>query len=104
MAGCVEDGIVSSNENSERTRELKQLRENLNIGGFFADYTEKLHIREVIKNLFEGTEYEGMTEEIQKLMEEKKKTPKNIYLNCLHFFGKDNGLAIYNKMKACEKL
>ena len=104
LAGCVEDGIVSSNENSERTRELKQLRENLTIGGFFADYTEKLHIREVIKNLFEGTEYEGMTEEIQKLMEEKKKTPKNIYLNCLHFFGKDNGLAIYNKMKACEKL
>ena len=58
----------------------------------------------MIKNLFEGTEYEEMTEEIQKLMEGKKKTPKNIYLNCLHFFGKDNGLAIYNKMKACEKL
>ena len=104
LAGCVEDGIVSSNENSERTRKLKRLRENLTIGGFFADYTEKLRIREVIKNLFEGTEYEEMTEEIQKLMEGKKKTPKNIYLNCLHFFGKDNGLAIYNKMKACEKL
>ena len=104
LASCVEDGIVSSNENSERTRELKQLRENLTIVGFFADYTEKLRIREVIKNLFEGTEYEEMTEEIQKIMEEKEKTPKNIYLNCLHFFGKDNGLAIYNKMKACEKL
>lgn len=104
LANCVEDGIVSSNESSDRTRELKRLRENLTIGGFFADYTEKLRIREVIKSLFEGTEYEEMTEEIQKLMEGKRKTPKTIYLNCLHFFGKDSGLAIYNKMKACEKL
>lgn len=104
LANCVEDGIVSSSESSERTRELKQLRENLTIGGFFADYTEKLRIRAVIKTLFEGTEYEEMTEEIQKLMEGKKKTPKIIYLSCLHFFGKDSGLAIYNKMKTCEKL
>lgn len=104
LANCVEDGIVSSNESSDRTRELKQLRENLTIGGFFSDYTEKLRIRAVVKSLFEGTEYEEMTEEIQKLMEGKRKTPKIIYLNCLHFFGKDSGLAIYNKIKACEKL
>ena len=104
LADCVEDGIVSSNENSDRTRELKRLRENLTIGGFYADYTEKLRIRAVIRNLFAGTEYEEMTEEIQKIMEEKRKTPKVIYLNCLHFFGRDSGLAIYNKMKTCEKL
>ena len=104
LAECVEDGIVSSNESSDRTKELKQLRENLTIGGFFADYTEKLYIRAVIKSLFEGTEYEEMTEEIQKLMEGNRKTPKIIYLSCLHLFGKDRGLAIYNKMKACEKL
>ena len=104
LANCVEDGIVSSNENSERTRELKHLRENLAIGGFFADYTEKMRIRAVIKSLFEGTEYEEMTEEIQKLMEGKEKTPRVIYLNCLHFFGKDSGLEIYNKIKACKKL
>ncbi|MBD5491352.1 MAG: hypothetical protein HDR16_04340 [Lachnospiraceae bacterium] len=104
LSNCVEDGIVSSNENSDRIRELRKLRENLTIGGFFADYTEKMRIKAVIKSLFEGTEYEGMTEKIQKLMEEKEKTPKILYLNCLHFFGKDSGLAIYNKMKACEKL
>ena len=104
LSNCVEDGIVSSNENSDRIRELRKLRENLTIGGFFADYTEKMRIKAVIKSLFEGTEYEGMTEKIQKLMEEKEKTPKILYLNCLHFFGKESGLAIYNKMKACEKL
>lgn len=104
LANCVEDGIASSNEGSDRTRELKQLRENLTIGGFFTDYTEKMRIRAVIKDLFEGTEYEGMTEEIQRLMEGKERAPKTIYLNCLHNFGKVRGLAIYNRMKMCEKL
>lgn len=54
--------------------------------------------------MFDGTAYESMIEEIQELMEEKKKTPKTIYLKCLHSFGRDNGLAIYNKMKACGEL
>lgn len=34
LSVCVEDGIVSGNENSERTKELRWVRENLNIGGF----------------------------------------------------------------------
>lgn len=104
LSNCVEDGIVSGNENSERTRELSQLRENLTIGGFFADYTENMRRKEVIRGLFDGTEYEGSTEEIQKMMEGKKKTPRIIYLNCLHSFGRDNGLAIYNRMKASGEL
>lgn len=104
LSNCVEDGIVSGNENSERTRELGQLRENLTIGGFFADYTEDMRRKEVIRSLFDGTEYEGRTEEIQKLMEGKKKPPKIIYLNCLRSFGRDSGLAIYNRMKACNEL
>lgn len=41
---------------------------------------------------------------IQKLLEGEKKTPKIVYLNCLHSFGKDKGLVIYNKMKACNRL
>lgn len=100
----VEDGIVSSNENSERAKELKKLRENMSIGSFFVDYQERLRVKEVVNRLFEGTEYEGKTEEIQKLMLNKEKTPKMIYLNCLHSFGRDGGLTIYNRMKACKEL
>ena len=100
----VEDGIVSSNENSERAKELKKLRENMSIGSFFADYQERLRVKEVVNRLFEGTEYEGKTEEIQRLMLNKEKTPKMIYLNCLHSFGRDGGLTIYNRMKACKEL
>lgn len=104
LSACVEDGIVSSNENSERVKKLRRLRENLAIGGFFAEYTEKTRIKAIIKRLFDGTEYEGMIEQIQKLMLEKEKTPRIIYLNCLHSFGRNGGLAIYNRMKACEEL
>lgn len=104
LSACVEDGIISGNENSERVKILQRLRENLAIGGFFSDYTEKMRIKTVIRELFDGTEYEEMTEQIQMLMLEKKKTPRIIYLNCLHSFGRNGGLAIYNRMKSCEEL
>lgn len=104
LSACVEDGIVSSNENSERARELKRLRENLTIGGFFADYTEEKRLKAVIERLFDGTEYEERTEEIQELILKKEKTPRIIYLNCLHSFGRNSGLAIYNRMKTCGEL
>lgn len=47
------------------------------------------YITSKLGKLFDGTEYEEMTGKIQKLME--KKTPKVIYLNCLHFFDRDIG-------------
>lgn len=104
LSACVEDGIVSSNENSDRVRELKRQRENLTIGGFFADYTEDKRIKAVIKSLFDGTEYEELTQQIQKIMEKKEKTPRSIYLSCLHTFGRVGGLEIYSRMKTCEEL
>lgn len=104
VSACVEDGIISSNENSSRARELRKLRENLSIGEYFEDYMEKVRLKTIIQNLFAGTEFENMTEQIQNLMEQKEKTPKLIYLNCLHSFGREGGLAIYNRMKACEDL
>lgn len=104
LSSCVEDGIVSGGENNERTRELKRLRENLTIGGYHAAYMERVRIKAVLQKLFEGTEYEGMTEEIRNLLEGKEKTSKTVYLNCLHIFGRNSGLEIYNKVKACDAL
>lgn len=104
LSNCLEDGIVSGNENSERAVELRQLRENMSIGGFFVDYAENMRKGKVIKSLFDGTEYEALTEEIQKIMAEKKRTPRIIYLNCLRTFGRNNGLAIYHRMKECKEL
>ncbi len=104
LSGCVEDGIVSGNENNERTRELKKQRESLSIGGFYAVYTEKMRTRMALQALFAGTEYAGMTGEIQDLIEEKEKVPRAVYLNSLRLFGRKDGLEIYNKIKTCDKL
>lgn len=104
LSACVEDGIVSGGENNERTKELRRKRESLGIGGYYAAYTEKRRIRQVLQDLFAGTEYETMINEIQNLIEGKERAARVMYLNSLHLFGRKNGLAIYNKLKTCEEL
>ncbi len=104
LSACIEDGIVSGNENNHRTNELRRLREKLAIGGYYSAYTERMRIRKVLERLFAGTEYETMTDDIQNLIEGKEKTSKIIYLSSLHLFGRKSGLEIYNTIKACEEL
>lgn len=104
LSSCVEDGIISGNENNERTKELRKMRESLTIGKYYTAYRERMRIRSVLLKLFEGTQYEAMTEEIQNLVEERAETSKITYLNSLHLFGRKSGLEIYNKIKSCEEL
>lgn len=104
LSSCVEDGIISGNENNERTKELRKMRESLTIGKYYTAYQERMRIRSVLLKLFEGTQYEAMTEEIQNLVEERAETSKITYLNSLHLFGRKSGLEIYNKIKSCEEL
>ena len=104
LSASIEDGIVSGNENNDRTKELRRLRESLGIEGYYSAYTERMRIRTVLEKLFAGTAYETMTDEIQNLIEGSGKTSKVIYLNSLHLFGRKNGLEIYHKIKACEEL
>lgn len=104
LAPSIEDGIVEGNENIARTRELKRMRETLNIGGYYSLYAEKIRMKSVLEKIFEGTEYQDMTDEIQSLIQGQKKTPKIIYLGSLHRFGKKHGLEIYRKLKECEEL
>ncbi len=104
LAPSIEDGIVTCDEKNARTSELKRLRETLNIGGYYCLYTEKIRIRSILEKLFEGTEYEDVTDEIQSLIQGKEKTPKIIYLGSLHRFGRKHGLEIYQKLRECEEL
>lgn len=104
LSACIEDGIVSGNENNERTTELRRLRERLVIGEYYSAYAERMRVRAVLEKLFAGTEYESMTGEIQNLIEGKDKTSKVIYLSSLHMFGRKGGLEIYNALKACDEL
>ena len=104
LSNCIEDGIVSGNENNERTRELRRLREKLAIGGYYSAYTERMRIKTVLRKIFEGTQYESKIEEIQNMLDGKEKSSKIIYLDSLHLFGRKGGLEVYNKIKACNEL
>ncbi len=103
LSSCIEDGIVSGNENNERTKTLRRLREKYVIDEYYSIYMERKRIKMVLQNLFEGTEYESRLEEIQNMIEGKEKSAKVIYLNSLHLFGKRNGLDIYNRLKTSEE-
>lgn len=98
ITSCIEDGIVSGNENDERAKMLRHLREKISIGGYHFAYTEKMRVKSVLEKLFKGTEYEGRIEEIQNMI--AGKSPKLIYLSSLHMFGKKSGLEIYNRIKS----
>ena len=102
LSSCVEDGIISGNENNERTKELRRRREKLEIGSYYSAYTEKRRIKSVLQNLFEGTQYESRVDEIQNMIEGKDKSARIIYLSSLHLFGRKGGLEIYNKVKAAK--
>ena len=104
LSNCIEDGIVSGNENNERTRELRRLREKLAIGGYYSAYTERMRIKTVLRRIFEVTQYESKIEEIQNMLDGKEKNSKIIYLDSLHLFGRKGGLEVYNKIKACNEL
>ncbi len=99
LSSCIEDGIVSGNENKERTRILKQMREKLEIGEYYSVYAERMRVKKVLQDMFAGTEYEGRVEEIQNMLNQKEKSAKIIYLNSLHLFGRKGGLEIYNRIK-----
>lgn len=100
----VEDGIISGGENSVLIRELKRKRENLAIGDYYSAYQKREKVREILQKLFAGTEYENRVDEIFCLVEDKQDQPRTRYLNSLHLFGRKDGLAIYNRIKSCDKL
>lgn len=104
LSSCIEDGIVSGNENSERMRHLRELREKLSISGYYSAYAERKRLKSVLQELFEGTRYEKEIEKIQTMLEGKEKNSKVVYLSSLHLFGKKEGLEIYHKIKESNRL
>ncbi|MDE6925618.1 MAG: hypothetical protein K2P59_10235 [Acetatifactor sp.] len=104
ISSCIEDGIVSGNENNERTKTLRHLREKVTIGGYYTAYAERMRVKQTLRDLFTGTEYESRIEEIQDMIEGQEKNAKVIYLSSLHLFGRKEGLEIYNRIKASDEL
>lgn len=65
---------------------------------FQARYEERMRLQEILRQIFCGTDYASKMPEIQNMMETAK-TPKVVYLDSLHRFGKRQGLEIYRRIK-----
>lgn len=98
IAPSVERGLIAGNDNSERVQRLKNQLSGTDLEVFQAGYKERMRLQEIVRQIFGETDFAGKMSEIQNMMETAK-TPKIIYLNSLHRFGKKQGLEIYRRIK-----
>ena len=94
----MERSLIASNDNSDRVKRLRNQLSGVDIDVFQARYEERMKLQELLKQIFGDTDYASKMPEIQDMVE-KGKTPKVIYLNSLHRFGKKQGLEIYSRIK-----
>ena len=98
ISPSVERSLIASNDNSDRVKRLKNQLSGVDIDVFRARYEERMKLQELLKQIFGDTDYASKMPEIQDMVEEGK-TPKVIYLNSLHRFGRKQGLEIYSRIK-----
>jgi len=101
-ASSVENGILALNAKSDQNRrdEVQEKAKMLDIGQEYAKYTERIAFKQRLAAALKGTEYEFMTEQVLKMMEDTNALPKKeLYTGSLHNFGKKNGCAIYHLLK-----
>lgn len=94
----IEQCIVSSGENSERSQAIREKKCVVSLEGEFEKYKERQRIQSEVQELFDDTKYGS---EIGKIIDiiQAKSTPKVLYLDTLKRFGKKDGLEIYSKIK-----
>lgn len=94
----MEQCIVSSGENSERSAVIREKRKIVNLEGEFEKYKARKAVQEEIKQLFADSKYGT---EIGKIIDmvQQKPTPKVLYLDTLKRFGRKQGLEIYSKIR-----
>lgn len=94
--------IISANEPTQRTQLVQQELKLLDIGNFFSAYEESLKLKKMLEEAFAGTEFSSRTGEIEDILKNGK-TPKVIYLDTLHRFGRKDGLVVYKMLKNCAE-
>lgn len=98
LSPSIERSLISSNVNTERVKRLKQKLAGTDIAVFQAGYEERMKLMKNLRQIFGDGELAGKLLEIQDVLETGK-TPKVIYLDSLHRFGRKQGLEIYRKIK-----
>lgn len=103
LSDSIERSIISANEPNQRTRLARDKLKMVDIGNFFSSYEEGQKLSRLLEKTFADTEFASRTGEIVDILKTGK-TPKVIYLDTLHRFGRRDGLAVYKKLKACAEL
>lgn len=99
LSPSIEKSLISSNENSERVKRLRKQLETVDIDVFRAGYEERRKLQKILESIFAETDFKDKTPEIREMLE-RGKTPKIIYLDSLHRFGRKQGLEIYNRIRS----
>ncbi|MCD8045978.1 MAG: PIN domain-containing protein [Clostridiales bacterium] len=98
LSHSVKTGIVSSNENSVRKKQIIGESEQISIESEYARYAERQRMNNKLKILFRDTEYDNEIAQICELAETEKK-PRDLYLGSLKRFGREDGTKIYRYLK-----
>lgn len=103
ISNCIEQGIISAGENSERANLIRSYRKTVDIGNFHAAYQESVKLQKALRDTFSGTAFAPYLKEIEEIIKAGV-SPKVIYLDSLRRFGRKEGLEVYRMLKACEGL
>ena len=98
----IERGIISANENDERTAAIREQLKGQDIGEFFTAYQENRKLRDLIDRAFSDTPFSNRTGEMLDILNGNK-TARRIYLDTLRRFGRRDGLEIYDILKSRVK-
>lgn len=91
---------LTSAEDAERRRIIKEKSKPLNIEAEQARIKEHRVFVEKLVKVFEGTAYEKKTDTILRFVEGRDiKVPRLLYTGSLHEFGREDGRAIYQMLK-----
>lgn len=101
ISDCIEQGIISAGENSERAALIRSHRKTVDIGSFYAAYQENIKLQTVLHDTFSGTAFEPRLKEIEEILRTGA-SPKVIYLDSLRRFGRKGGQEVYRLLKTCE--
>ena len=98
----IERGIISANENDERTAAIREQLKNQDIGDFFTAYQKNQELRDLLERAFSDTPFSNRTGEMLEILNGAK-TSRRIYLDTLRRFGRRDGLEIYDILKSRVK-
>ena len=91
---------LSTPENAERRKIIKEKSKTLNIEAEQARIREHKAFVDKIVKVFEGTVYEAKTDSILRFIEGREiKMSKVLYTGSLHEFGREDGRMIYQMLK-----